>query len=32
MLFLSSLDKLLEDTYIIFQKGIDNFKIEHKTC
>ena len=32
MLFLSSLDNLLQDAYTIFQKGIDNFKIEHKTC
>ena len=30
MLFLSSLDNLLEDAYIIFQKDIDNFEIEHK--
>ena len=26
------LDKMLKDTYIIFQKGVDNFEIEHKTC
>ena len=32
MLFLSSLDNLLEDAYIIFQKDVDNFEIEHKTC
>ena len=29
MLFLSSLDKLFLDAYIIFQKGVDNFEIEH---
>ena len=32
MLFLSSLDSLLQDAYIIFQKGVDNFEIENKTC
>ena len=32
MLFLSFLDNLLQDTYIIFKKGVDNFEIEHKTC
>ena len=32
MPFLSSVDHLLRDRYIIFQKGIDNFAIEHKTC
>ena len=32
MLFLSSMNNLLQDTQIIFQKGIDNFEIEHKTC
>ena len=32
MLFLSSLDKLLEDAHIIFQEGFNNFEIEHKTC
>ena len=32
MLYLSSLDNLLKDTYIIFQKDVDNIKIEHKTC
>ena len=32
MLYLSSLDNLLEDAYIIFQKSVDNFEIEHKTC
>ena len=31
MLFLSSLDNL-HNAYIIFQKGVDNFEIEHKTC
>ena len=32
MLFLSSLDNLLIGAYIIFQKDVDNFEIEHKTC
>ena len=32
MLFLSSLDNLLKAAYIIFQKGADNFEIEHKIC
>ena len=32
MLLLSSLDNLLQDAYIIFQKGVDYFEIEHKTC
>ena len=32
MQFLSSLDNLLYDAYIIFQKSVDNFEIEHKTC
>ena len=32
MLFLSSLDNLLEDAYTIFQKDVDNLEIEHKTC
>ena len=32
MLFLSLLDNLLKYAYIIFQKGIDNFEIEYKTC
>ena len=34
VLFLSSLDSLLlvYDAYVIFQKGVDNFEIEHKTC
>ena len=27
MLFLSSLDNFLQDAYIIFQKGVDNFEI-----
>ena len=31
MLFLSSLDNLLSDACIIFQEGLDNFEIEHKT-
>ena len=30
--FLTSLDILLQVTNIIFQKGVDNFEIEHKTC
>ena len=32
MIFLSSLDNLLYDTCNIFQKGVDDFEIEHKTC
>ena len=32
MPFLSCLDNLLEDAYIIFQKGVDNFEMERKTC
>ena len=32
MLFLSSLDNLLLDAYIIFQKGVDDYEIKHKTC
>ena len=32
MSFLSSLDKLLKDACIIFQKGVENFEIAHKTC
>ena len=28
MLCFSSLDNLLQDAYIIFQKGIDNFEID----
>ena len=32
MLFLSFLDNLLKNAYIILQKGVDNFEIEHKTC
>ena len=32
MLFLSSLENLPKDAYIIFQKDVDNFEIEHKTC
>ena len=31
MLFLSFLENLLLDAYIIFQKDVDNFEIEHKT-
>ena len=30
MPFLSFLDNLLEDVDIVFQKGADNFEIEHK--
>ena len=29
MLFLSSLDNLLKDAYIIYQKGDDNFEMKH---
>ena len=29
MLFLSSLDNLLSDAYITFQKGVDNFEIAY---
>ena len=32
MPFLSFLDNLLLDAYIIFQKGAGNFEIEHKPC
>ena len=32
MLFLGALDNLLSDAYIIFQKGVDDFEKEHKTC
>ena len=32
MLILSSLDNFLYDAYIIFQKDVDIFEIEHKTC
>ena len=31
-IFLSSLDNLLQDAYIVFQKDVGNFEIEHKTC
>ena len=31
MSFLSSFDNLLWDEYDIFQEGVDNFEIEHKT-
>ena len=30
MPFLSSVDNLLQNAYIIFHKGVDNFEIEHK--
>ena len=32
MLFLSSLDNLPRDAYVNFQKDVDNFEIELKTC
>ena len=32
MQFFSSLDNLLLDAYVIFQKGVNDFEIEHKTC
>ena len=32
MLFLSSLENLLQDVYIVFLKHVDDFEIEHKTC
>ena len=33
MPFLNSLDTYYNlDAHVIFQKGIDNFEIEHKTC
>ena len=32
MLFLSSLNNLILDAYVIFQEVIDYFAIEHKTC
>ena len=32
MLFLSSLDNLLQGAYIIYQNGVDNFEIEHKNA
>ena len=31
MLFSSSMDNLLYDAYIIFQKDVDDFEIQHKT-
>ena len=30
--FIISLENLLKDAYIIFQKGVNNFEIEYKTC
>ena len=30
MQFLSFLNNLLYDTYIIYQKGVDDFEIEHR--
>ena len=32
MPFLSSSNNLLQDAYFIFQKGVDYFEIEYKTC
>ena len=32
MPYLSSLDNLLQDAYIIFPEGVDNFEIEYITC
>ena len=32
MPFLSFLDNLLQDAYVIFQNGVDIFEIEHKIC
>ena len=32
MLFLSSSDNLLSDAYVIFQKDVDVYEKEHKTC
>ena len=32
MLFLSFFDNLLQNAYIICQKGVDNFEIEHKNA
>ena len=29
---MSSLGNLQSDVYIIFQKGVNNFEIEYKTC
>ena len=31
MPFLNSLDNLLQNAYIIFQKSVDNFEMEHIT-
>ena len=31
MPFLSSLNTLLQDAYVIFHEGVDYFEIEHKT-
>ena len=28
----NSTESLIGQVYIIFQKGVDNFEIEHKTC
>ena len=30
VLFLSSLDNLLQDAHTIYQKSVDDFEIEHK--
>ena len=32
MPFLSVLDNFLQDSYAIFQKGVNYFEIDHKTC
>ena len=32
VLFLSSLDNLLQDAYVIFEEDVNYFEIEHKTC
>ena len=32
MPFMSSLNNLLQDAYLIFHKVVDYFEIEHKTC
>ena len=32
MLFLSSLNNLLLDAYFVYQKGVNNFKAEHKNA
>ena len=32
MSFLNSLNIFFKDAYAVFQKGVDYFEIEHKTC